>query len=464
MRLWSEVLQVGAGQFATALGAFVGVRLLTAQLAPAGYGELALGLTLAGLGQQVVFGAVAQAGLRYYAPARRESVIGAYIAALGWLAGVAAAVLCSAAGVAWLIGVSSAGGRAGTVVLLALVLALTTGIGATLEAVQSAARNRGVVAWHQAAGQWLRVLGAVVLVRVVSADREDGAAALGGYALGAAVTLISQAVFFRRAITDGSCVREALSGTIWSRYQAEMVAYASPFLLWGVVTWVQLASDRWALGFARDTNEVGLYAVLFQIGSYPVTLMAGVATQLVVPILFEIGSGQAAAGTAGVADTAGNPGDGTVPEGVRRAVRRNAVFSVAVLVAGVAVALVTVPLDRAIFSVLADERYAAAAPLLPALVLAAALNSCGQAAAQAFMITRATARLIPPKLGTAVAGVSLNLIGALLFGLAGVVAANLMTAFIYATWMMVLHLRIVFVPSDTVALSAGGPARHANTA
>ncbi len=65
-RLAKEGSWIVAGQIATVLGALVLVRVLTEYLEPAQYGQLALGLTVAGLVNQVVMGGVLAGIGRFY--------------------------------------------------------------------------------------------------------------------------------------------------------------------------------------------------------------------------------------------------------------------------------------------------------------------------------------------------------------------------------------------------------------
>src|SRR5207247_10934457 len=46
-------------------------------------------------------------------------------------------------------------------------------------------------------------------------------------------------------------------------------------------------SDRWALQVFASTQDVGLYAALFQLGYYPNVVLAGVAVQFLAPIYFQ---------------------------------------------------------------------------------------------------------------------------------------------------------------------------------
>ncbi len=71
-RLCREDLWVTIGQAAAVAGALVGVRLLAELMEPAAYGELALGMTVATLVNQVVLAPLGNGATRYYArPVRR---------------------------------------------------------------------------------------------------------------------------------------------------------------------------------------------------------------------------------------------------------------------------------------------------------------------------------------------------------------------------------------------------------
>ena len=61
-RLGHEFFWITLGQAVAVSGALVGVRVLTGLLAPEAYGQLALGMTLATLVNQIVLGPLSNAG------------------------------------------------------------------------------------------------------------------------------------------------------------------------------------------------------------------------------------------------------------------------------------------------------------------------------------------------------------------------------------------------------------------
>ncbi len=146
---------------------------------------------------------------------------------------------------------------------------------------QNAARQRVVVAWHDGLAPWLRFIAAVVLIGLLGAF---SSVAMLGYGLASVIVLSSQFLFFRRRISVMDTTRAVPEVTHeWTR---KMYNYGWPFAVTGLFSWVHASSDRWALQIFSSTSTVGLYTVLYQIGYYPISLLANLITQLVMPVLF----------------------------------------------------------------------------------------------------------------------------------------------------------------------------------
>jgi O-antigen/teichoic acid export membrane protein len=78
-RLAKEAFWIVLGQIVTVLRSLVLVRVLTGYLTPAQYGQLALGLTVAGLVNQVVMGGVGNGVGRYYSIAAEKQDLSSYL-------------------------------------------------------------------------------------------------------------------------------------------------------------------------------------------------------------------------------------------------------------------------------------------------------------------------------------------------------------------------------------------------
>jgi O-antigen/teichoic acid export membrane protein len=430
-KLGREFFWIMLGQGIAILGGIVGVRILTEMLSPASYGELALGMTVATLVQQIIMGPISGACARYFAPAQESGRLRSYLQAVKQLLTGATLLIISIAAIAslglWALGYGYWLG----LVPMALLFGLLSGYSSSLDSVQNAARQRVVVAWHQSLMQWLRSPLALATVVLLGAS---GTLVLLGYVLATILVLGSQLAFFKRKILLEHVSLVEVSPENNYPFMQVMLSYAWPFATWGFFTWIQLASDRWALQMCADTNSVGLYTVVYQLGYYPMTIFSGVVMQLVLPILFGIA------------------GYGTDCSRVERACKLNWILFLGFIILTTLGVIAALFLHKPIFQMLVAPEYHNVSSSLPFMILSGGLFASGQVIPLVFMITDDTKTLIFPKIGTALLGVFLNMIGAYWMGLQGVVIANVVFSVVYIVWMLYLAKTfigsLVFVQED----------------
>jgi O-antigen/teichoic acid export membrane protein len=404
---WREAAWIALGQAVAALGAVVGVRLLTEVMAPDTYGQFALGLTIATLMTQVILGPLANGFERYFSPAHETGRLRSYFGAMSRLT-LAASMLILTLGVLTGIGLVLVGRPEWLVLALAAVLfAVLSGWEAILDGVQNAARQRHWVALHQAMRHWLRPIVAVALLVAVSASSW---ASMAGFVVASVIVLCSQSWLLKRSMrtmdlrpVDGA--RPVLT--------KQILAYATPFSVWGLFTWLQGSSDRWALQTLGSATQVGLFAIVSQLGSYPLNLVGSMITQLVAPIMFaRVGVG----------------GDATRTRG---AARLCAMLALAMLVATLVLAGMTAVAHQQIFELLVGPQFRTFSYLLPIAIMAAGVFNTGQIVSLVPMALGDSRALLLPKIGTALLALALNAIGAFLFGIPGVLVAALIFSCCY---------------------------------
>lgn len=412
-RLSKEGLWIVLGQALVVLGSLVGVRVLTGLLTSAEYGELALGMTLATLFGQTLFSPLGQGATRFYAPAAEKSALNVYLNVIRHL-------VLSATGIAFLlILLTFAGllliGRIEWVgiAIASFIFAILAGYSSILNSIQNAARQRSFVALHSGLASWARFLVAAGLILLVGAS---STVTILGYGLSMVFVLFSQYIFFRRTITstgsDGTT-----EPTYYSHWQERILAYSWPFASWGIFTWAQQASDRWALALLDSTQEVGLYAVLFQLGYYPISILTGIFLQLVAPILFE------------------HIGDATDAHRIIRTSQIINLLAVVTLGATLVAFLLAFVLHQLVFEIFVARQYASVSYLLPWTVLSGGIFASAQVISHDLMNKFNTRGLIVPKIITAIIAVLLSFLGAYFWGVKGVVAAGLGFSIIFWIWM-----------------------------
>lgn len=408
-RLAKEGVWILSGQIASVVGALVLVRVLTEYLEPAQYGQLALGLTVAGLVNQVVMGGVTAGIGRFYSIAAEKNDLPGYLHASRQLMGyatvsVVAIALVLMAGLLFL-GYSQWLGLA----TAALVLSLLSGYNASLSGIQNSARQRAVVAFHGGLDSWLKILLAVGVMLWLGSS---STAVVLGYALSSLLVTGSQLIFLRRLLRPQDKTPQP-----FANWGPQIWAYSWPFSVFGIFTWMQQISDRWALQTFSSGHEVGLYAVLFQLGYVPIGLATGMAMTFLGPILYQ---------------RSGSASDQSRNISVHRIAWR--ITFVSLLMTALAFAL-TFLLHEWIFQLLVAEKYHAVSYLLPWMVLAGGIFAAGQMLALKLMSEMKSSVMTSAKIVTAILGVGLNVYGASRFGLQGVVAALVAFSCIYFIWM-----------------------------
>lgn len=421
-RLAREGSWIVIGQIASVAGALVLVRVLTEHLDPAQYGELALGLTVAGLVNQVVMGGITAGIGRFYSIAAEKQDLHGYLRDSRRLLGyavlaVAAIALVLIAGLLWLgyshwIGLAAA----------ALVFSVISAFNLSLSGIQNAARQRAIVAFHGGLDAWLKIL---LVVGVMLWLGKSSTAAVIGYTCSTLLVTVSQLFFLRRTIPP-----QHVCTSNHQPWIGQMWAYSWPFSAWGIFTWMQQVSDRWALAAFTTTEEVGRYAVLFQLGYASIAMVTGLAMAFLGPILYQ---------------RSGDATDHARNARVHRLSWRITYVSLIVTAIGF---IITFAMHAWIFRLLVAAQYRQISYLLPWIVLAGGLFAAGQMLALKLMSEMKSAKMTSAKIITALLGLAFNIYGALVAGLLGVVCALIGFSAVYLTWMICLARGAAYLQND----------------
>ena len=417
-RLSREFVWVVIGQAAALVGGIVGIKLLTSSLGTKGYGELALGQTVALLFNQVLFGPIGQSFFRFFSVFREHKQLSGLFFFLRklflWLTPI---ILILSALIALFLGMSLSG-KWGWLILASAGFGLLDGANGIYQIMQNAARQRAIVALHQGMIRWLQPLAAVGMVMLI---RQSGSVAMLGFCIGTLAILISQRYFFVRMIFKGKIEKDKNQQLI----SKTLLRYAYPFAIWGVVTWGQISSDRWALQTFLGEHEVGLYAVLFQLGNMPISLVTGLLIQLSSPIIFE------------------RIGDASDANRVHSALRwigvNVAIFSTFVLL----VIAITWSMHGKLFRWTTAQDFWEVSFLLPLVCLGAGLFQLGQIFSIVGQAFNKVQMYIMPKVSVGVLAAVLNFILCRKFGLKGVIMTLIIVGISYSVWTGLLARKLI---------------------
>lgn len=410
-RLFKEGTWIVFGQILMAVGSLAGVRLLTELLPPDAYGELALGMTIATLVNQIILGPLGGGILRFYAPAVEQSDLGGYLNVVKKLVMYATGIVILLAILADIGLMITGQTQWAAISTSALVFAILSGYSANLSNIQTAARQRAIVSLHQGADPLLKSLvaaGAIVWLGTSSV------VAMIGYAIAALLMLGSQTYFFQRILHGRTFSKNT------NDWQQDIWKYSWPIGVFGIFTWIQIVSDRWALQFFSSISDVGSYAVLYQLGYYPISLLTGMVMQFLAPILYQ---------RAGDAKNSKRNADAN-QLGWR-------VTWISLALTGVAFLVATL-LHAPIFHLLVAEEYRSVSYLMPWIIVSGGVLASGQTLALNLQAQMKTRELMTAKIVTALFGAALNFAGAYWYGITGIIFAGLMFSVLYFLWMVVL--------------------------
>lgn len=274
------------GQGLAVIGNFVGLKVLTTIMGPEDYGRLALGLTMAGFFQLLVYGPIAQWAMRFYSVYRDRTNLRAFRIG-AWKAYIYATVVVTGAAVVMVLTLISAGVDPAWVMLAvaAVLLAVIVGLRSILVAVHTAAKMHRTVAMYQGAEVWLR-LGLVVGLFYVFGV--SGSIAVLGLFFGTLLVTLRDIWKYSRGnegiTTDIGIEHRNIA---WREVKGQLLVYAGPFLYFAVFGIITQYADRWILMGIFGEREVGIYAAMYQIANAPLVMLATITSQVVTPVVFD---------------------------------------------------------------------------------------------------------------------------------------------------------------------------------
>jgi O-antigen/teichoic acid export membrane protein len=284
IRAQAELGWVLLGQLAAFVGGFIAIKLLTSMLGPAAYGELALGITIAGLVQMFVYGPIDQTVLRFVSVHRERGSLGLFIAALKRIHTIAASLVIPAVLLTSVAVYLWASAEWSWLVLSSCLFGIVSGFYGTFLSLQNAFRQRRIVTLHQGIDVWLRLILAIIAVTMFG---RTGSVALIGYFLAASIMAVSVVYFTLKipAIENWDILiksQRAITRTIY-----ELAQYGKPFVYFAAFGIVSAYADRWIVFGVLGSEAVGRYVAIYQLANAPVVLAVGLMNQFVVPVIFD---------------------------------------------------------------------------------------------------------------------------------------------------------------------------------
>jgi O-antigen/teichoic acid export membrane protein len=413
----SESFWVVVGQAMSVGAGFVSMAIVSRALGPQNYGTLALYLSIAAGANQLVFTPMGGAASRILPIALEKEALSSFLSAslTAFLFGVlfVCAMYGCGTGIVVYLTHDVRFGLIGAVIFSYSVL---TAGSTALSNYYNMLRSRFRSSFVAVCDAFFKVGLCIIAVNIFSATPIT-------------ILLVTQtASFLAIMIAWLAWRRDGLSESIknirtiklrnsWIR---QIFDYGKPSLVWGVFTWAQFASERWALNLYGNREDVGIYSAVYQIGYYPISLMLHVMALLLLPIIFGVSKA------------------GAAPDQIRSV--RHGILAGLTVISGIAIPFIVLcTIFRVeIVSEVAGPLFLRHSLLLPILATASWVSAVAHFLSTHFMARMRLWSLTIVKVASGTIAVALNFIGANVGGATGVAIAVLASSVISALMMALL--------------------------
>lgn len=279
-KILKEAVLTAGGQLISFAGTIVLLKLTTTWLSPAEYGQLALFLTFVNLANKVGTGGAINAASRFYPEASIKQQEDFYFAAIKLLLSQAS-VWIGVTSIAAALILSTRETSLGAPIIFVGILSISSAIGSSLNAINTAKRERWSSLKYYARTIMLRIF---ITFSILLFSEPTASHVLLAYCLSASLSMTFELVRFRDQLSNQKNAKQACAG-LQLEWNNSIWKFAWPFSVWGAFTWLQEAADKWSLEAFFGANEVGIYAAAYQIGFMPIVLAVGTVNELFSPII-----------------------------------------------------------------------------------------------------------------------------------------------------------------------------------
>lgn len=267
------------GQVVAALGALVGVRVLTEMLPPEVYGAVSLLVGLMTLGCNLLASPFNSSATRFYTDAVADKKLPFLRQTILRIQKRSAMILILAI---WLGGgVYSCVRDMHFIPFLALSMLTAAQVFSTMEIslLNAARRQKAWAAWYGLEA-WAKPFLAVILVLLLGRTPEN---ILFGYAVAVgSILLLFYLLPIKKEGTGQSDKRLKANLT----FAADLLRYARPLIPLSLFLWITSLSPRYVLASLLGETEVGIYTATYGLISMPFMIVTGILTQTLRPAYF----------------------------------------------------------------------------------------------------------------------------------------------------------------------------------
>lgn len=414
-----EFLWVAIGNTINILGLLVTIKLFTKKLPQSEYGIYYLSLTVSLFVNQIFFGPLGNAIARYLLISKSEndtsnllsdsfSIFKKCIFLLSFFYVLTILVLIYISGYKFIILTTST-----------FLFSIFTGSSSIISSLQNINRERKNVAVFQILDSIFKIIFIFIFLKIFNNDANIVSIASTSSSL---ILLVLQ-IFYIKFSNNQLCF--VYNNNATSNWTKKLYSYSLPFSIWGIFTWAQISSDRWFLEKFSDTNSIAKYAVLYQIGFYPLTILMGYIVQTITPILFN------------------RAGNGTDKAMIKNSTMLNLKVSIVSIFITIIGFIIIYLLQDELTALLTSSKYFEVSKYLPIMLLSGGLFATSQILSLDFLSQIKINDLMFIKIFTSILGIFFSFYLIKFNGFSGAVYSNFSFSIVYLiTILFIVIIRL----------------------
>ena len=280
--IFKEATWIVAGQMVNVVAALLLIKVLTQAISPQQYGLYSLLMTFVFFQTQVLMGGTNAAIGRYYSIGVSENNVANYftgsmkllrrIFSFTFAFGLIIAISAYFFGLAGYF----------NLIIVLTIYAILSAYRASLSRIQNSARQRLMVAFHNALDAILRIPAVLLLIGFLSASVIWVLAAL---TIACIIAILPQHIFLKKHIADKSHNHSPKPDE--RSWFHDIWQFSKPYYFWTFIVWAQQSSARWTLEIFSGTKDVGLFTVMYQLSYSPIVLMIAMLSTFLQPIFYD---------------------------------------------------------------------------------------------------------------------------------------------------------------------------------
>jgi len=399
-----EFTWVVVGRLSSLLGSVILVKLLTHSLDLNEYTQITLGLTVCNFFTQVIMGALGQGIGRVYVDAAARSDFSSFKKALFNINKIVILLYGCLITAALMVGVLFDLQQWIPFALALILYSYVYGLNDIAAGLQNLARNRKqsvlaglveVVVKLSLIYGLMRVFDLSILTVVII------------YVLASLIALVYQVRVFEMLDTLPAKDADDKRSSDWRQ---KIFLIFTPAAFAGIFVWLQQASDKWALNYFHGSESVAQYTVVYQLGYAPFLIGMGVVMSLLTPVIYKTQQ--------------------------RLIMKKLLIFVLGITALGM---VFSMAYFESLFAFVVDIRYVAASKYLPFMLVSAGLFQAGEIVSSQMMGENRNNDIVKVKIMAACVNVVLNMLGAYLYGIPGIVGSMIVFGLVYfCLFMMIL--------------------------